>query len=77
MRAPGLGLAFPRAVEPRLIEGWHAPAYGAKLEAPVVSVVAEDVAEHEFQTLIAPSDRRRGPPPGVPRTRRARRRGDG
>ncbi len=56
VRAPGVGLAFPHAVEPRLLDGWHAPAYGAKLEAPVVSLVAEDVAEHEFQTLIVPSD---------------------
>jgi hypothetical protein len=54
VRAPGLALAFPPGSEPRLEPGWHAPAYGIKLEAPVVSLVAEDVADHDFQTLIAP-----------------------
>ena len=54
VRAPGLALAFPPAAEPRLLDGWHAPAYGIKLDAPVVSVVAEDVADYEFQTLVVP-----------------------
>jgi hypothetical protein len=54
VRAPGLALVFPRATEPRLEPGWHAPAYGIKLEAPVVSVVAEQAADHRFHTLVAP-----------------------
>jgi hypothetical protein len=57
VRAPGLALAFPAAAHPRLVDGWYAPAYGTKLEAPVVSVVADDVADHEFHTLIAPLPR--------------------
>ncbi|MGH2987518.1 MAG: alginate lyase family protein [Solirubrobacterales bacterium] len=54
VRAPGVALAFPGATGPRLLDGWHAPAYGVKLPAPVVSVVAEGVADHDFHTVVAP-----------------------
>jgi uncharacterized heparinase superfamily protein len=54
VRAPGLALVFPGDAEPRLLDGWHAPAYGVKLEAPVVSIVAADVADHDFHTLLMP-----------------------
>jgi hypothetical protein len=54
VRAPGLALAFAPEAEPRLVAGWHSPAYGVKLDAPIVSVPADGVANHDFHTLVAP-----------------------
>jgi hypothetical protein len=65
VRAPGLALGFPSAAEPRLVDGWHAPAYGIKLAAPVVSLLAEDIADHEFQTLVVPLAGEAAPVPAL------------
>jgi hypothetical protein len=54
VRAPGFALVFPGSFEPRVEAGWIAPRYGEKRQAPVVSVVADEVAEAEFITLVAP-----------------------
>jgi hypothetical protein len=54
VRAPGLALAFAAGAEPRLVAGWHSPAYGVKLDAPIVSVRAAGVADHDYHTLVAP-----------------------
>ena len=54
VRAPGLALAFAAGAEPRLVAGWHSPAYGVKLDAPIVSVPAAGVADHDYHTVVVP-----------------------
>ncbi len=58
VHAPGLALVFSRPHEPRIEPGWVAPAYGTKLPAPVVSVVAEGAMDVDFVTLVVPLDAR-------------------
>jgi hypothetical protein len=47
---------FPPASAPVLEDGWHAPEYGRKLPAPVVSIVVENVRHADFITLVVPLD---------------------
>jgi hypothetical protein len=54
-RAPGVLLLFEGATRPRLEEGWYAPAYGVKHEAPVISV-SRHAANADFLTLILPGE---------------------
>jgi hypothetical protein len=54
VRAPGLGLVFAPGPSLGVESGWVAPSYGTKLEAPVVSAVAEGSADADFLTLVAP-----------------------
>ena len=37
-----------------MVAGWHSPAYGVKLDAPIVSVPAAGVADHDYHTLVVP-----------------------
>jgi hypothetical protein len=52
--APGLALVVADGGIPVLEPGWIAPAYGVRLPAPVVSVVAAGTGDWTFLTLIAP-----------------------
>jgi hypothetical protein len=54
VRAPGLALTFSPGSELRLEEGWVAPRYGVKLNAPVVSAVIDGLCSAEFVTVLAP-----------------------
>jgi hypothetical protein len=54
VRAPGLALVFESGPALALEPGWVSPAYGVKLEAPVVSAVADGVADASFLTLVVP-----------------------
>lgn len=53
--APGLALVFESTHLPRVEPGWVAPQYGVKLPAPVVSVLAEGMADARFFTLVVPT----------------------
>jgi uncharacterized heparinase superfamily protein len=52
--APGLALVVLGAGAVGLEPGWVSPSYGRRLDAPVVSAVAEGRAEATFVTLLAP-----------------------
>jgi Heparinase II/III-like protein/Heparinase II/III N-terminus len=56
VRAPGLAIVVPGDVRPTLEEGWYAPEYGRKLQAPVVSIAVEDVPSTTFLSLVVPLD---------------------
>ena len=62
LRAPGLGLVFEPGPELALERGWVSPAYGIKLDAPIVSAVADGVADASFLTLVAPLAADESPP---------------
>ncbi|MEA2246423.1 MAG: hypothetical protein QOH46_952 [Solirubrobacteraceae bacterium] len=55
VRAPGVALVVAADRAPVIEAGWVAPAYGVKLRAPVVSVVAAGAAT-TFTTLVVPLD---------------------
>ena len=62
VRAPGLALVILGAEHVALEPGWVAPSYGVRLDAPVVSAVAQGTSAR-FVTLLAPhapASRRRG-----------------
>jgi hypothetical protein len=54
VRAPGVALVVAGDVEPVIESGWIAPEYGVKQPAPVVSIVADGVADATFTTLVVP-----------------------
>jgi hypothetical protein len=54
VRAPGLALAFWPALQLSLQDGWHAPSYGIKHPAPVLSAVVNGVADATVLTLAVP-----------------------
>jgi hypothetical protein len=54
VRAPGVALVFAGDREPSVEHGWVAPEYGVKRDAPVISVVADGVADATFVTLMVP-----------------------
>ena len=56
VRAPGLALVFEGDYLPQIEPGWVSPEYGVKHRAPVVSVIADDVPEACFFTLVVPLD---------------------
>lgn len=55
VRAPGLRLVFEGATRPRLEQGWYAPEYGARQEAPVIAV-SRHASHTDFLTLVLPDD---------------------
>ena len=54
VRAPGLALVFEGHRLPDIKPGWVSPVYGVKHRAPIVSIVADNVSEESFFTLVAP-----------------------
>ena len=62
VRAPGVALVLAGDRVPELEAGWIAPEYGIKHAAPVVSVVAEGMADATFVTVVLPlADGERAP----------------
>ncbi len=62
VRAPGLALVLAGDRVPEVEAGWIAPDYGVKHPAPVVSVVAEGMADATFVTVVLPlADGERAP----------------
>jgi uncharacterized heparinase superfamily protein len=53
-RTPECGLAFYRANDLKIEQGWHAAFYGVKHPAPVISVSVDEVQEANFFTLVVP-----------------------
>jgi hypothetical protein len=54
VRAPGVALVVAGGAAPAIEPGWVAPEYGVRLDAPVVSVVADGAADATFTTLVVP-----------------------
>jgi hypothetical protein len=54
VRAPGLALVVCGGAEPVVEAGWVSPDYGVRLDAPVVSVVADGAADATFTTVVMP-----------------------
>ena len=54
IRTPELALLCEPHRQPVLSQGWISKQYGVKEVAPVVSVVADECANAEFYTIIAP-----------------------
>jgi uncharacterized heparinase superfamily protein len=61
-RTPECALLFYRAGKLNIEPGWHAPFYGVKHPAPVISVSVDGVAEADFFTLVVPMKSNRRSP---------------
>ena len=60
--APDLTLVFSHGSSLQIEQGWFAPLYGVKQEAPVVSAVIEGKSSAQFVTVVMPSDGSRQAP---------------
>ena len=54
--APGVTLVFSEGSKLQVEQGWFAPLYGVKLDAPVVSASVEGTNSAEFVTVVIPCE---------------------
>jgi hypothetical protein len=54
VRAPGVALVIAGGAAPAIEPGWVSPDYGIRLDAPVVSVVADGAPDATFTTVVMP-----------------------
>ncbi len=60
--APDLTLVFSHGSSLQIEQGWFAPLYGVKVDAPVISAIIEGTSSAEFVTVVMPLDSSRRAP---------------